>query len=290
MKNILIIGNGFDSSHFHKVSILKGINSFEFLKSKIESESQQLFNKINNTEDIHETWKNLEKVKPDFVEQEIKTFLKIVKNWSEDIDKKSIEYKEELIEPNFKKMIEENDFIVLSLNYTNLIEKIYDMPKNKVVQLHLGDNGLPYMDFNDIYVPNSDKFKKSFGIPTETPDSQKIAIGLLKEKEILKRYINNNEKEMNIYIFGASLNGVDFEYFKYLIWYLDKKCKEIMKINIYIKRYGNNCEELEWENQIDSFFSKNQLRMNLQLNYNKMETNKNKEWLNITVKTEKNSE
>ena len=31
-------------------------------------------------------------------------------------------------------------------------------------------------------------------------------------------------------------------------------------------------------------FSKNQLRMNLQLNYNKMETNKNKEWLNITVK------
>ncbi|ALS84388.1 AbiH family protein [Staphylococcus aureus] len=290
MKNILIIGNGFDSSHFHKVSTLRGINSFKSLKSNIKSENQQLFNKINKTENINEEWGNIEKVRLKIDEQETETFLNIVKNWSEDIDKKSVKNKKELIDPNFKKVINENEFIVLSLNYTNLIEKIYDMPKNKVVQLHLGDNGLPYMDFNDIYVPNSDKFKKSFGIPTETPDSQKIAIGLLKEKEILKRYINNNEKEMNIYIFGASLNGVDFEYFKYLICYLDKKCKEIVKMNIYIKRYGNDCEELEWERRIKKFFKRNPLRMNLQLNYNKMETIKKEEWLNIIVKTEKNSE
>ncbi|MGG6840329.1 UNVERIFIED_CONTAM: bacteriophage abortive infection AbiH family protein [Mammaliicoccus sciuri] len=287
MNNILIIGNGFDSSHFYKVPTLRGINSFKLLRSNIESENQQLFNKINTTESINKEWGNLEKVEPNLVKHEIETFLTIVKNWYEDIDEKSVKYKEELIEPNFKKIIEENEFIVLSLNYTNLIEQIYDMTKSKVVQLHLDDNGLPYMDFNDIYVPNSNKIKKTFGIPTKIPNSEKIPIGLVKEKKILKRHININEKEVNIYLFGASLDGVDFKYFECLIFYLDKECKDMVRINIYIKRHGSNYEELEWENRIRIFFSNNPLRMNLKLDNIKLEKIKSEEWLNIIIKAEK---
>ncbi|MBZ5395602.1 hypothetical protein [Staphylococcus aureus] len=168
-----------------------------------------------------------------------------------------------------------------------MIEQIYDMTKSKVVQLHLDDNGLPYMDFNDIYVPNSNKIKKTFGISTKIPNSEKIPIGLVKEKKILKRHININEKEVNIYLFGASLDGVDFKYFECLIFYLDKECKDMVRINIYIKRHGSNYEELEWENRIRIFFSNNPLRMNLKLDNIKLEKIKSEEWLNIIMKAEK---
>lgn len=132
MNNILIIGNAFDSSHFHKVPTLMDINSFKLLKSKVESENQQVFNKIDTTDGINKKWSNIEKVNPNLDEQETDTFLSIVKNWSEGIDEKSIKYKEELIEPNFKKLIEENEFIVLSLNYTNLIKKFMICQKVKL--------------------------------------------------------------------------------------------------------------------------------------------------------------
>lgn len=60
------------------------------------------------------------------------------------------------------------------------------MSESKVVQLHLDENGLPYMDFNDINDLNSNNINKSFGIPKEIPDSKKTAIGRAKEEEILK--------------------------------------------------------------------------------------------------------
>ncbi|HDJ6689209.1 hypothetical protein [Staphylococcus aureus] len=119
MNNILIIGNGFDSSHFYKVPTLRGINSFKLLRSNIESENQQLFNKINTTESINKEWGNLEKVEPNLVKYEIETFLTIVKNWYEDIDEKSVKYKEELIEPNFKKLLKK-----MNLLFCHLITQI----------------------------------------------------------------------------------------------------------------------------------------------------------------------
>lgn len=284
LNNILIIGNGFDTSHFNEIPYLKSINSFNSLKNKVEIENKEILNKINNTEGINNNWNNIERVKPQLEEEKVNLFLTIVKNWSDDIDEKAINHKKLLFKPSFKNIIEEDNFIVLSLNYTNLINNIYGVSKNNIVQLHVGNNGLPYMDFNDTYVPNNNNFKKVFGFDIEEiANSQKIAIGLEKEKEILKRQINKNETEVNVYIFGASLDGVDFKYFKCLIYYLNNNCKYMQDINIYIKRYGNNCEEFEWIKKMKTFFSNNPIRMNLRYNNIKMEENKDEEWLNIII-------
>src|SRR5699024_4459164 len=200
LNNILILGNGFDTSHFNEIPYLKGINSFNSLKNKVEIENKEILNKINNTEGINNNWNNIERVKPQLEEEEVNLFLTIVKNWTDDIDEKAIYHKKLLYKPSFKNIIEEDNFIVLSLNYTNLINNIYGVSKNNTVQLHVGNNGLPYMDFNDTYVSNNN-FKKSFGFDIEEmANSQKIPIGLEKEKEILKRQINKNETEVNVYI------------------------------------------------------------------------------------------
>lgn len=68
---------------------------------------------------------------------------------------------------------------------------------------------------------------------------------------------------------------------------MDKECKDMVRINIYIKRHGSNYEELEWENRIRIFFSNNPLRMNLKLDNIKLEKIKSEEWLNIIIKAEK---
>lgn len=282
MNNILIIGNGFDSNHFNEIPNLEGINSFKSLKAKVENENKEILHTINNTQGINDNWKNLERVKPPLSEQDTRLLLSIVKDWSNDIDEKAKEYKSTLFKSRFNKIIKENRFIVLSLNYTNLIKIIYEVSKNNIAQLHVDDNNLPYMDFNNTYTPNNN-FKKGVGLPTEIPESEKIPIGLEKEEEILKRHINNFNKDVNIYIYGASLNGVDFKYFENLIFYLDKKCKNMQNINIFIKKYGNNCEK--WKNCIRKFFTDKPLKMNLKYNYIKWEEKNDGEWLNFNIKT-----
>ena len=282
MNNILIIGNGFDSDHFKGIPDLKGINNFKSLKKEIKNENQKIFNKINNTEGITVDWKNLESIKPFLSKVDTSLFLDIVKNWANKIDEKAKNYKNFLFKSNFYEIIKKDNFIVLSLNYTNLIHSIYGVSKTKILQLHVNDNGLPYMDFNNIYNSNNN-FEKSFGNSTEIPDSYKIAIGLIKERRILENNINSLKDEVNIYIYGASLNGVDFKYFECLIFYLNNEWKDLKKINMFIKINDDNCEQ--WKKRINRFFSIKPLKMNLRYEYVENKENVDGDWLNIMKKS-----
>ncbi|PTF93870.1 hypothetical protein BU666_10525, partial [Staphylococcus chromogenes] len=90
--------------------------------------------------------------------------MKITKKWSQAVDCKYKDYKHQIFDNEFQQFIIKNPLLILSLNYTNLIEIVYNIKDQNLLKLH--DFGeLVYLDGNNTYDISENRQAK-FGLPS----------------------------------------------------------------------------------------------------------------------------
>lgn len=212
--------------------------------------------------------------------------MKNTKKWSHTVDCKYKDYKHQIFDNDFQQFIIKNPLLILSLNYTNLIEIVYNIKDQNLLKLH--DFGkLAYLDSNNTY-DISEKRQAKFGLPSisDIPYPRKQAVGISILREYLYNYLIKDSETINIYIYGTQLKGIDFCYLEEIF----KTCKYIQSFNIYIKKHPKAEEDKSiLLDSLDSFFSYKNLQnegikhlMLSDINFYEDTKKSDDEWIAIT--------
>lgn len=265
--NILILGNGFDIDHFNG-STLEGMTSLESLAKYIYEHDKYLYNKLEKQlQKENRDWGELEQVEQPLDindEEETKRFLEKIKAWAKEIDEKCCSKRNNIkTYDNFQTFLDTNNPITFSFNYTDTIKNLYNIGNNEIIKLHYGN--LPYFDFGNNYDPSKqkkailgiEKFLKE--IKENTTKSEKIA-NLKMMKETLYKYLSQHDVEINLYIYGAKLEGSDFKYFEEIFEEFEElECYKTL--NIFLKR-----DSPELLKKITNFVNNNKGRNRYEIN------------------------
>lgn len=126
--------------------------------------------------------------------------MKITKKWSQAVDCKYKDYKHQIFDNEFQQFIIKNPLLILSLNYTNLIEIVYNIKDQNLLKLH--DFGeLVYLDGNNTYDISENRQAK-FGLPSisDIPYPRKQAVGISILRRYLYNYLIKYNETINIYL------------------------------------------------------------------------------------------
>lgn len=281
MKDLYIIGNGFDLHHDIPSRYLDYRNWLEQNKPSILYTIDELFNSVDDrwwshfetnltTVDMLQiAYQSAFENQPDFVSDDFRDAdwytaehdvrLKLEAAFQE-ITKSFKEWILSLPEGNVSKKIriKKKDSLFLTFNYTETLESLYTIPAEQILYIHGKANseeqlilghGMSYKDLATIF-EKRERIESGDYVLQRAKDSAVYSV--YNYRKPVEDIINNNTEwfdrlydRTHIHIYGHSLSSIDLPYFRKIF-----KCVDRNRISIEFNDYkGEN------QNAIESFMS-----------------------------------
>jgi hypothetical protein len=158
--------------------------------------------------------------------------------------------------PKFKHYFTTSNCMFLSFNYTDTLERIYNIPKSEILYIHgklYGEDAI-VCGHNDKYELHMRSFEDGGSLRTEDED-----VRIVEAEEIIEDYFKRTRKDTitiiknnrsffercstlnEIFILGHSLADVDMDYFQAIAKYAHKNCS--WNIGYYNNRDKKNIDQ-----------------------------------------------
>lgn len=251
-KELYIIGNGFDIHH--------GIQSnYAMFKDYLRENDRTVYNLIDEYLPVEEKWSDLEECLAhididniiDYASQFLMSYgaedwsdayhhdyqyeiYEIIKGLSSTLLEDFTEWIKQLEIPSRCKILDKvinlpKNGIYLTFNYTNTLQRIYDIPKESILFIHgeaeSNDNLILGHAWNPILIPKIGDMLDPESIDTRVMEGNTILNKYFGDtfkdsKKIISEKIDffkNLEDVSVIYVMGHSMSDVDMEYFNAII-------------------------------------------------------------------------
>jgi hypothetical protein len=269
MKRLIVVGNGFDLSHNLPTQYCN-------FKCYVKKSDENLYNALCQYIDEDLLWSEFEyalgTIDIDSLREDTSIYLKSYSddNWSDSYHydfqyetKRLLSFSEnnkisdllsqwlketisfDNVYPVFEDYFANGDCICLSFNYTNTLERIYNISPNKILYLHgkLDENDTLICGHNEKYDSHMRSLEDGGGFDLENPKFEEIEdVRIFEAEKTIKNYfertykntitiIKNNIKFFEdcytlneIFILGHSLADVDINYFREIAKYASQDC------------------------------------------------------------------
>jgi len=219
MTKLFIIGNGFDiqhNVHFINKSGEVITSSLDDFSKIVKEKNKEIYGIINKglLDCGYKSWNNLENI--DFMtllrtQEQQEKFHSYIKEWVQNLNNK-------INEKNFltdnkkvrefirlKEEIFDDETYFVNFNYTDTLEKLYNIDKYKICHVH-GDSTYPVIAYNPKF-----SSKRHTGINTKKnfikpADGLRVGLSLWLKENI------KSDDIVTLYVYGFNFNGNDAKY------------------------------------------------------------------------------